>query len=199
VCVTFSKLESEFGCASAEIPNWIQTYYIPSERMMVVMEEVVGQLIRVKEDIAATDSDRVFPYFLPEVRASPTQVSGLERATNFELAGAYKAFLLLANGWRYVLIRTSLLSADEIPPSHQAVLQRTEALSCLGGRGVWNFLVIGTSDADDNLYVLDVEGRVHWYAHGEMETFGNFQEFLRCLLAHNEELLAEVRDGRWRL
>lgn len=167
--------------------------------MSVVMQEIIGRFILVKENLAAADTDDIFPYFLPEMKATSTQIAELERTTDFKLPDGYRAFLSLANGWRCVLVRTSLLNTDEIPAAQQAVLQRPEVLSCLSAQGVKSFLVVGASDADDNLYIISADGRVYWYAHGEIEAFRNFPEFMESLLAHNKELLVDVQDGRWKL
>ena len=163
------------------------------------MQEAIGRLILVKEALASADADKIFQYFLPEVAASNAQIIDLERAMNFPLPDQYKAFLSKANGWKSVLIDADLLSTNQIPAWQERVLRQRETMDVLRSQNVEAFLVIGASDAEDYLYLIEIGGRVHWCARGEVETFSGFSEFFLTLLAHNEKLLIEVQEGRWKL
>ena len=169
----------------------------------------IGNLIRAKQIIAEHDRDLVFPWHLPEVGASESDVEQMERTLGVSLPDEFKRFLTFANGWRCVLVRANLHGVRDLTP-HQItqIIAREDVRGYLADSGLTprSVLPIGSSETERTVYLMLLAqwdglpvGAVLWIDCEEIERFASFEDFFTAMTAHNYELGEEVRAGKWAL
>lgn len=158
-------------------------------------ELVIAHL--VKQKIAEADVDGLWENTLPEVAASPDQLSALEEALGYTLHPQHREFLSHANGWRALMQRIDVFGTDDFmggPRAERAVMlvESLHDLKELCGFSEREVLPIAVSSSDIDVMVMTrpgtaTPGRVIWLAGGVVDTFAGFDDWFLAMVDYNRQ------------
>jgi hypothetical protein len=167
----------------------------------------IGRLIAVKQEIATHDLDKIFPWHLPEVAASTSQIIDAEEHSGIRLPSEFKDFLAVANGWKCFLIRADLFGTEQIKRNKVTIRGRGDVRRYLESNRIPQdkVLPIGSSGNEQTVFLLyaadyhPFPGGIVWLDGEEIERFESFGHFFKGVVQNNVELCEEVKAGKWSL
>ncbi|MEY2849446.1 MAG: hypothetical protein RI885_2113 [Actinomycetota bacterium] len=170
----------------------------------------IVELVRVKEQIAVVDVDRIFPYTIPAVAAESDRLDAYEENTGLVLDPGHRSFLEAANGWRAFLETQDLLSVEQLASGeHRDVF--TEWIDSAPPQA----LAQGYSSATLLPIAVDLEmpqyaampvvdGRVTRQVltlgpSGILNAFSSFEDYFDSRIDYTRRNLADFESGAYRL
>lgn len=159
-------------------------------------KQAIVELVLVKQELAESDTKRLWPHKLPAVAASETRLAEVEAHLGEALDPTFRAFLLCADGWLAFYQTVDLFGSDDLLGSnrfHYATKMLgyvAETVLTQGGLRREELLPIAVSAADLDLFVMTSgsasrPGTVIWLAGSEVDRFAGFEEFFLAMVDYN--------------
>jgi hypothetical protein len=166
-------------------------------------EIAVGWL--VKQAMMELDKHKVFPYHLPEVAASESQILEAERQIGHTLDASYKAFLRHANGWQSFWQTSDLFGTDDLIRGKRkdngefslSMLDEGVIAKCKFKRQ--DLLPISVTPFDRDVFVITrpnspSPGIVIWFAGEEVERFLTFDDYFLAMVEYGRQNIQWLKD-----
>lgn len=165
---------------------------------------LIGDLIQAKARVDEVDPEHVERYTLPRAKATPDEIAQYESELGEPLPGAYRGFLLHANGWPAFYFDADLFGLPELRggTSTQAAHQ---ILDVLHEEGVLEDLGLARDDtlpivAGPGLRTLFLmirsgrprAGQVCWLDGEQVDRFTDFAEFFTSMTAHIRQRITKL-------
>ncbi|MFC4159348.1 SMI1/KNR4 family protein [Chitinimonas lacunae] len=168
--------------------------------------EEIAILVFVKEELAKVDKKGWWSYHFPEVAASRTRLSELEKDLGCSLDPQYASFLLYADGWQGFYQTVDLFGCNELSGNkkmQQALeLLRATEDGALEQAGITreDVIPIAATSCDKDIFLLakphtSIAGTVLWFAGEEIDRFENFDEFFLAMVDYNREEVFSLRGA----
>lgn len=161
----------------------------------------------VKQAMMEADTDKLFPYHLPEVAANETQILETERQIGHVLDASYKAFLRHANGWNAFWQTSDLFGTDDLIGGKRK--ENSEFILSMLDEGViqkcrvkrHDLLPISATPVDRDLFVITrpnspSPGIVIWFAGQEIERFSTFDDYFLAMVEYGRQDIQWLKDRR---
>jgi len=156
----------------------------------------IVELVKVKEQLDEADTEGLWEYRLPGVRATRKQLDEIEAQLGEKLDAQLREFLLHAGGWPALFQAIDLFGPEELaggPALRRAreLLARVDdAVFRRGGVHRDSLLPIGSSSDEDDVIAIarpgtEESGQVFWYAGDEVDRFPDFDAFFAAMVAYN--------------
>ena len=152
-----------------------------------------------KQRLAKHDPDKVFPWHLPKVPASPDRVARAQEIAGFRFPKDYAEFLTFSDGWPGFHILTDLFGAqDFLSGRSRAVMQRSDVKDFCADNKIdrGQVAAVGASDQHVDVFFLFSDqsaflpGGVLWFASEEIDRYSTFGEFF-CSMVNYNAMLAQ--------
>lgn len=166
----------------------------------------VVDMVRLLQQMAEVDVDRLWEYHLPELAATPEQLAAVEQHLGECIDSTYRAFLEVAAGWRCAYQRVDLFGPGDLVGGERMtralrLLQELEdGVLVDSGYRRDQLLPIACSSVNLDLFVITrlasrSPGTVIWYNGREIYRYKDFDEFFLAMMEYNrleaEDLKAE--------
>ena len=163
-------------------------------------------LVRLKEQIARYDVDRIFPYTLPSVAASAERIDAYEQGTGLTLDPGHRSFLAAANGWRAFFETQDLLSVEQLASGEHrdvftAWIDSAPPHAREQGYSSATLLPIAVDfEMPFHAAMPVVDGRVAGQVlsldpSGIIEAFDSFEEYVDAIIAYTQRKLTRFETG----
>jgi hypothetical protein len=159
---------------------------------------LIAELVRIKSQLHGVDGG-LWPYHLPELKATDEQIARVEDDLGVELPSSYREFLRHANGWRGFFQTVDLLGCDDLTGGRYQEYYRSlvDALRpperAAAGLSAERQICIGATLVDRDLFVLsypaDGSPKVIWTAGEEVDRWCDFEDFFRSMIEYNRREL----------
>lgn len=151
----------------------------------------------VKSRVAELDVNGMWPHCLPEVAATPKEISVVEALIGEPLDEKYSAFLRFANGWKCFYHSVDLFGTGDLDsgPNLQIARELLESLSSietLCGLAAPDLLPIAVSQDSIDVFAISRRhtpkpGEIFWFAGQLIDRFPDFDEFFLAMVDYNRE------------
>ena len=167
----------------------------------------IGQAWLVKQEMMELDKRKIWPYHLPEIAATESQILIAERHLHHPLDQRYKAFLKCANGWKAFYQTVDLFGTEDLISGPQKecgefhLSYLNEEVIKKSGFCRGDLLPIAGTKLDRDLFAItrphsSKPGVVVWFAGEEIDRFPNFDEYFLAMLEYNrKELKVFLEQG----
>ncbi len=167
---------------------------------------LIGQLVLVKQELAAVDTAGLWEHAWPRVKADEASIAEAERALGEPLDAGYRDFLLHADGWPAISQDHDLFGTEDLRGS-AAFRSATERLGHLEEMALAASAVrlddvypIAASRHEIDIFSIGRRGGsqpgvVIWFAGTEIDRFPTFAEFFLALVEYNRYEIEQFRGG----
>jgi hypothetical protein len=162
---------------------------------------LISKIAMIKSKTYEKDGGKIWPYHLPNVKASEKQMEDFIRRIKISLPSDYLEFLRHANGWKGFFQYNDLLGTED----HQKIqYQKTMdniffslEEANIPGIEKKSLFPIAVNSVDRDIFFIVAEptkrfGKVIWYAGQVIETFSDFSAFMNAMIAYNERELKRI-------
>ena len=161
----------------------------------------------VRQEMMGVDTQKLWPYHLPEVAAADEQLLEAEQHLGHSIDPRYKAFLKCANGWPAFYQAVDLFGTDDLiygsrKENGEFILSLLdEAVVKKSGIKREDLLPIAATNLDRDLFVItrptsNSPGIVIWFAGEEIDRFPNFDEFFLAMVEYNRIAVKRFKEQR---
>lgn len=164
----------------------------------------IAKLAYVKQQLAEVDTQKLWPWHLPNIAATKQEITDCERYLGFKIDSQYADFLMHANGWHGFIQATDLFGTTDLAGGER-MRKAVEILSYLeenvikqAGVERDEVLPIALSPLDLDLFVITKPsttqpGTVIWFAGYEIQRFADFQNFFLAMIDYNLLAIKELK------
>lgn len=161
----------------------------------------ISTLAFVKSKLAECDIQHTWPYRLPRVAATESEIRQVEQHLGFAIPADFFSFLLHANGWPAFYQAVDLFGTDELL-GNETKRHAEEALGEIepfvirnSGFGRGDLMPIAATTSDMDLFVMAKPtsvspGVILWYAAQEIERYASFTDFFMAIIDYNRREFA---------
>ncbi|NWB46393.1 SMI1/KNR4 family protein [Pseudomonas gingeri] len=163
-------------------------------------KQEIARLALIKSEIKKLDVNGVWPYHLPSVAATETEIQEASTQVGGLFDGGYLDFLRHANGWDGFYQSVNLFGCDDLVGGER-MKKAVEALLDIDEIALRQsellrseLIPIAASDVDVDIFFMSKNkliGNVGvvWFAGQEIQRFQNFEEFFLAMIDYNLEEL----------
>lgn len=162
-------------------------------------EIALGRHIQVLQEFGSADTVGFYRYFLPSLALTVPEVEELEGEIGHRLPDPYRAFLLLAGGWRGFHKELDLFGRYDLVSENREGPTR-ELLDVAQDEGIIvasDVLCVGANKHSIDLIVLDIRGpvpgRTRWIAGMVIEEYASFDEYFQSITSLMRARLPEFK------
>lgn len=170
---------------------------------MIDWKTEISRLVYWKQVIADGDQLNAYPWHLPKVAASASEIALAESVVGCAFSSQYIDFLRHANGWPGFVVTVDMFgTTDFLEGRSDRVMEREELRLFIERMGISlkDCVPIGASEADLDVFLhlspnaSFLPGGVLWFANEEVDRYNSFDEFFMAMVDYNARI-AEVSPG----
>lgn len=150
----------------------------------------IEQMSQIISEVEKHDKEGMWNYYPPNKPAAVEQIIEFEKNIGFELDLEYKKFLESSNGWKAFYQNVDLFGTGDYK-DYNKMKYMSEIFQEIDSEIKENIFPIGVSTEDIDLFAIVKtncvdEGKIIWFAGGEIERFKNFKVFFEEMMVYNK-------------